>query len=220
MPIQGVTHISTPERVFLYHFTHISNVRGIVRAGCLRCDAHVDRDTELAQDVGEPSVKERRRHLAVPVGPGGVPADYVPFYFAPRSPMLYVITKGKVPHYQEGQGSLVYLVTDLATLKDAGAPYVFSDGNCGSVFTEYFTDDHDLSRVDWEIMTAVWWADTPDDGDRMRRRMAEFLVHQQAPWEAILGLGVRTDDMASRLKSILDELGSHKPVVVKPGWYY
>lgn len=54
--------------------------------------------------------------MPVPVGPKGVPADYVPFSFAPRSPMLYVIDKGGIPEYGEGQDPLVHLVTDVDTI--------------------------------------------------------------------------------------------------------
>lgn len=209
-----------PTRIRLYHFTHIDNLGGIVRAGCLRCDAQVNHGFELLKDVGHPDIKARRRRLSVPIEPGGVPADYVPFYFAPRSPMLYVISKGEVPQYQEGQGPLVYLVTDLRTVQNAGLPYVFSDGNCSSIFTEYFRDDEDLDCIDWEIMGAALWADTPEDGDRMRRRMAELLIHQRVPWNVILGVAVRTEAMASRVRNILAELDTKKPVAVKPRWYY
>jgi hypothetical protein len=44
-----------------------------------------------AGEVGDPQIKERCRNRAVNTGPGGTIGDYVPFYFAPRSPMLYRI---------------------------------------------------------------------------------------------------------------------------------
>ena len=42
----------------------------------------------LTTEVGQPDIKLKRRHRVVPIDPGGVVADYVPFYFAARSPML------------------------------------------------------------------------------------------------------------------------------------
>lgn len=184
------------------------------------CDSHVQPGDHLIQDVGDPDVKARRRTLHVPLHPGGVPADYTPFYFAPRSPMLFKISRGGVQHYSDGQDPLVYLVTDMQVVKDHGLAYVFSDGNCGSAFTEYFSEDSDLDKVDWDIMQEQWWRNTPEDGDRMRRRMAELLVHHKLPCDAVLGFAARNEERTKALREILDEVRWNKPVVVQPGWYY
>jgi hypothetical protein len=55
-------------------------------------------------------------------------ADYVPFYFAPRSPMLYKLHKGGVPNYTNGQDPLVYLVSSAEAVAAGGASFVFSGG--------------------------------------------------------------------------------------------
>jgi hypothetical protein len=55
-------------------------------------------------------------------------ADYVPFYFAPRSPMLYKLHKGGVPNYTNGQDPLVYLVSSAEAVAASGASFVFSGG--------------------------------------------------------------------------------------------
>jgi hypothetical protein len=158
--------------------------------------------------------------MVVPVGPGGAPADYVAFYFAPRSPMLYVIDRGGVPEYQEGQRPLVYLVTDIETIVRMGLGYVFSDGNCASIFTEYFHNLDRLDMVDWALMSAKMWNNTPSDGDRMRRRAAEFLVHKEVPWSAFMGAATMDEDMARQVRAALVGAGSHLPVRVRRDWYY
>lgn len=59
----------------------------------------------------------------------------------------------------------------------------------------YFASDLSQieSVVDWEVMRAQMWANTADDPDRRRRRMAEFLVHHQVPIECFSAIVVRHD---------------------------
>lgn len=134
--------------------------------------------------------------------------------------MLYVIDKGGVPEYQDGQGPLVYLVTDIETIVRTKLPYVFSDGNCASAITEYFDSIGRLDRIDWELMGERIWRNTDVDGDRMRRRAAEFLVHEQVPLSAFLGIGAMSDDMARRAQAVLVRSASQVPVKVRRDWYY
>jgi hypothetical protein len=134
--------------------------------------------------------------------------------------MLYVIDKGKVPEYQEGQRPLVYLVTDIETIVSMGLDYVLSDGNCASAFTEYFGSPDQLDVVDWALMNATMWNNTPADGDRMRRRAAEFLVHKEVPWSAFVGVATMDEDMTRRVQAVLVRVGSHLPVRVRRDWYY
>lgn len=75
---------------WILHFTHLDNVPSIVAAGALACDWQA-RQGSMVAEVGDPSIKEARRRRAVPVPPGGTVGDYVPFYFAPRSPMMFRI---------------------------------------------------------------------------------------------------------------------------------
>lgn len=210
----------TAEQGWLFHFTHVSNLPNILSEQCLVSDTVTRARQCLATEAGDPSIKARRRELVVPVPPGGHPSDYVPFYFAPRSPMLYKISRGGVPSYQGGQQPLVYVVTSVQAVVASGRPYVFSDGNCASAISRYHQDLNQLATtIDWEIMNSVMWADTADDPDRMRRRMAEFLIHEYLPWSAVVGVG--TYDEAGKA-AVLQALGpsSAVPVHVTPRWYY
>jgi hypothetical protein len=191
-----------------------------VGRGALLSDTHVSSEGRLRVEVGDRNVKVRRRSMVVPVGPGRAPADYVPFYFAPRSPMLYVIDRGRVSEYQDGQSPLVYLVTDIETIVRMKLPHVFSDGNCASAFTEYFDRLDRLDMVDWPLMGERIWKNTPTDGDRMRRRAAEFLVHKEVPWSAFIGAATIDEDMARQVRAALVRAGSHLPVRVRRDWYY
>ena len=211
--------MTTPERGLLFHFTHMANLESIVRNG-LSCDAHAQ-DGQLQVEVGNQDIKERRRSRMVPVPPGGVVADYVPFYFAARSPMLYVIWRGQVPTYQAGQEDVVYLVTTIERVAASGIPSVFTDRNATLGYAEFsdYLGEID-SVIDWDLMEAMIWKDQPGDWDRKERRMAEFLVHQRLPWEHVVGIGVLDDVRRARVEVILASLGERTPVRTRRNWYY
>lgn len=116
-------------------------------------------------------------------------ADYVPFYFAPRSPMLFRVAKGGVATYDGDQSDLVYLYSTFERLEELAIPVVVSDRNAAARVAA-FSDDQSEWRapgfVDWDLMQAVWWNNTEEYPDRVERRMAECLVHGRVPWAAIL----------------------------------
>jgi hypothetical protein len=99
---------------------------------------------------------------------------------------------------------------------------VASDGNCAASLTRFSRSIEDLANlVDWPLMTARIWKNVPDDQDRVRRRMAEFLVHREFPLSLILGYAVRTEARKSELEKILRSTGMIDPYVgVRPDWYY
>ena len=81
----------------IYHITHLRNLQNILRDGGLWCD-HIVEERNLAHvSIAYQHIKDRRARKQVPCGPGGTVSDYVPFYFAPRSPMLYVINRRMMP---------------------------------------------------------------------------------------------------------------------------
>jgi len=77
--------------------------------------------------------------------------DYVPFYFAPRSPMLFTISRGNVPTCSN-QEPVVHLVTNIQAVQAAGLPFVFTDGHGIMQLTSFFEDLAQLDHVDWTIM--------------------------------------------------------------------
>jgi hypothetical protein len=175
----------------------------------------------LQVEIGDRSIKAWRRTKKISVGPGGVAADYVPFYFAPRSPMLFKISRRGVEQYREGrQEPLIYLVTAVDMIERLGLPFVFSDGNCAKFITDVFDDLSDLDKVDWPLMKDRYWNDTASDGDRMRRRMAEFLVYDRIPWSAFLGVGTMTEDVAAHVRNIFAGFGLPVDAIVRRDWYY
>jgi hypothetical protein len=213
-----VTHVGERQ---LFHFTHMKNLPDILTQGRLVADSVMQARGGVPMECGDRSVKAERRTRSITVAPYGCPADYVPFYFAPRSPMLYVISRGGVATYQDGQPPLVYLVTTVADVVATGRPYAFSDGNCAAAITRHYRELADMdTAVDWEVIAATYWANTKDDGDRMRRRAAEFLVHDHLPVTAIRHVGTYDHGAAEEVARLLGGHGLEPTVSVRRQWYY
>ncbi len=203
------------------HFTHVTNLTGILAAGCLQADSSVRRGSQLLIEAADLGIKARRRTIPVPFAPYGCVADYVPFYFAPRSPMLYKLWRGGVPGYVDGQDPLIYLVSTVEAVANSGLRYVFSDGNCAAAVTQLACDLTLLdSMVDWELMRSQMWNNTAEDPDRMRRRMAEFLVHGRLPVGCMTRIVVRTEGPKRQVEAMLMACGVRLPVLALPDWYF
>ncbi|HEX5199627.1 MAG TPA: DarT ssDNA thymidine ADP-ribosyltransferase family protein [Actinoplanes sp.] len=77
-----------------------------------------------------------------------------------------------------------------------------------------------VEMVDWRLMEAERWNNTPDDPDRQRRRQAEFLVHRALPLELVRWIGVQSDHRASQVGKILADHPLDRRIIVRPRWYY
>jgi hypothetical protein len=176
--------------------------------------------SNLHISISYDSVQRRRARRHVPYKPYGTVHDYVPFYFAPRSPMLYTIVQGNVHSYSEGQDPLVYLVSTVQAIHEAHLQFVFTDGHCIIEYTNFYDDLADLSQIDWSLMRAHYWANTPDDSDRVRRRQAEFLVYRACPWHLITEIGVINREIKKVVVDSLERSSYKPPVIVRNSWYY
>ena len=179
----------SPHPTPIYHITHVENLAPILLHGCLLAHNAIRQSNVAHRSVAYPSIQDRRAMVSVPCGPGGTLHDYVPFYFAPRCPMLYTINRGNVRGIKNQQ-PIIHLVSTAQTVQAGGQPFVFTDGHGVMVVTEFFDNLADLNRVDWQIMRSPYWGDTRDDPDRKRRRQAEFLVYEGLRWNLISEIGV------------------------------
>ena len=102
--------------------------------------------------IGMTEIKRRRLYeIAVSCHPGTTVGEYVPFYFCPRSIMLYIISMGNHPdiaHYRGGPGPIVHLQVDLeSAVKWANQQkirWAFSDRNAGSYLADFYNSLNDL----------------------------------------------------------------------------
>lgn len=212
--------MSRPNPTLLYHFTHIGHLGSVAAKGLLS-DTHAAESGLITTEIGQPGIKYQRRCRPVPCGAGGMASDYVPFYYATRSPMLYAIRRGRAASYTEGQDPLVYLVTTVEQLLALDLGPVFTDRNAALAITQFTATLGDLDDlVDWDLMRATMWANTPEDPDRRERRMAECLVNRRVPWEAFIKILTISQDRRRQVETILSGFGINIPVRSHPEAYF
>jgi hypothetical protein len=193
----------------------------IINLGGLFSDNENQRQKFLPRIIGYPHIKKRRSVRSVPIPPGGYLGDYVPFYFGPRSPMLYTINQGNVEDYQESQSEIVHLVSDIGTITAKQLDFLFTDRHADLSHTIF---SHDLEQidqlVDFTIMSGSYWNNIKDYPDRKERRQAEFLIHRFCPWDCFFEIGVYNDKIRNKVEAILSGT-THKPLVsIQKSWYY
>jgi hypothetical protein len=205
---------------YIYHITHIQNLPKILDADCLWCDNERKERNVETKGIAYDAIKARRSRRAVPTCQGGFVADYVPFYFASRSPMLYAIHCGKIENYNDGQSSVIHLVSKVELVVENNLPFTFTNGHAEMAVTEFYDNLEDLNKIDWELMISTRWNDTESDMNRKWRRQAEFLVHNHFPLELIAGIGVISEEIKAKIETILSNAGIQISVKVIPNWYY
>lgn len=147
--------MAAPAQPKLYHITHVDNLPAILAAGCLKSDAAMVAEGGPASTIGMSGIKQRRLGLPAKCHSGDSVGAYVPFYFCPRSIMLYLIHCANHPDltYRGGQGPILHLEADLhesvAWAAANGKRWAFSLSNAGAYYTEFRDRLDQLGEVDW-----------------------------------------------------------------------
>lgn len=207
----------------IYHITAIHNLPSIINSRGIMSRNRLHEAKISYTNIAYEHIQDRRANKSVPCGVGGVLHDYVPFYFAPRSPMLCTINRGNV-EISQGQQQILHLVTTAEIISNAGLAYTYTDGHAVMEYSRFYDNIEYLDCfddiIDWEIMKSKYWSNTEDDPDRKRRRQAEFLVDQFFPWNLVTDIGVINSTIQYQVNKLLLK-SVHKPnILVRPDWYY
>ena len=135
----------------IYHIVHVDRLPSIIAAGGLLCDAEIAARGPVGTTIGMNDIKQRRLgELRLSSHPDLHVGGCVPFYFCPRSVMLYVISQAnhRQLSYRGGQGPIVHLEADLRSTvswaEAQGLRWAFTLSNAGA---RYFEDRSDLTTV-------------------------------------------------------------------------
>lgn len=195
------------------HITHINNLQGIISEGCLWSDSERIKNHINSENIGYGHIKERRLKHKVTVSAGGTIGEYVPFNFCPRSVMLYVIYKGH-EDYQGGQDEIIHLISDVDTILSSNPNCFFTDIHADLAFAEQIEDFSRINELDFKKISSKYWQDFKEE------KQAEFLAHNSVSWNCIRQIGVKTPELADKVKKLV-QASHHQPeILVKPEWYY
>ncbi|MEM6645061.1 MAG: DUF4433 domain-containing protein [Bacteroidota bacterium] len=204
----------------VYHITHIDNLSGIIAEGGLWSKARHRQHDVCYNDIAHGSLQIRRGTTKVTAGPGGVLHEYVPFYFAPRSPMLYAIHRGAVSTYQGNQHDIIYLGSLVETIAEEGLAFVFTDIHAVLPIARFFDDVSGFESIDWKLMQEMYWFDSLENPNRKARRQAEFLVHDFCPLHALEGIAVYDRKRLDHVNQLLGLSEVNIPTGLRPQFYY
>lgn len=217
--------MQVPENIKIYHIVHKDRLPSILQSGGLYCDAYVVRNALPGTTIGISDIKEWRLTRFLKSHPDLHVGDCVPFYFCPRSVMLYLFWKNNHLDltYHGGQEPIIHLVADLKKAVDwaenNNRRWAFTTSNAGAKSFDDYNSLDNLHKVDWSAVDASFWA---ADEDIKAKKQAEFLMEEFFPWHLIESIGVRSKHVLTDVEEIINSnLNSYKPEVsVETKFYY
>ncbi len=206
------------KRRLIYRLVHRENVpwllqHGVVSRSYPRQDPHY-------RNIGNLELIDRRAKRQVPIPPGGVLNDYVPFYFCTHSAMLYNIHTNKVEGVSCPQSEVVYLVTSIERLVELRLRFTFTDRHAFVQNACFFSDPENLAKLDWPLLKSRDFRRDPDDPGKLERRQAECLVHEMLPVSALLGIACENDETTVWCAKAVRANGLELPVLTRVEWFF
>lgn len=204
----------------IYHIVHVDRLSSILADGCLLSDAIISQRTNSGSMIGLSNIKARRLIKPLNSYPDLHVGDCVPFYFCPRSVMLYLIhCRNYELAYQGGQEPIIHLQADFnqviawASSQNPPVRWAFTSSNAGSYYFEDFNNVTDLNQINWEAVQARNWQGQKEG------KQAEFLLEKAFPWHLIEHIGVHPNHYTQVVNALQGQ--QHRPqVTIEPTWYY
>lgn len=211
--------MAVPAQPKIYHICHVDRLPSIIASAGLLSDAVLLNQALPGTVIGMNHIKQRRLQLELNSHPGLHVGECVPFYFCPRSVMLFLISRGHQDlAYNGGQGPIVHLQADLhATVQWANAQarrWAFTLSNAGSNYFEDRADLAQLNEINWDAVAARLWHQCKEP------KQAEFLLEQSFPWHLVERIGVQSRQIYTQVANALPAQGHRPTVELRPEWYY
>lgn len=219
--------MTVPENPKIYHILHIDRLSSVIEEGFLWCDTKISSNKHKGSTIGMQHIKDRRLNKLLTTHKDLHVGDCVPFYFCPRSVMLFIIHKGNHPQmtYNGGQEPIIHLEGDLYKTVEWAAQqnrrWVFTLSNAGSSYFEDRNNVDQLTEINWGAVETYQWNGT-ENAMIKDQKQSEFLIEYSFPWENVERIGVHSETILQNVMATIAKSNSrYKPSVeIKPEWYY
>lgn len=211
----------------IFHMTAIDNLPNIFASGGLLAKNMLSASEVNYTNVAYEGIQDMRHRITLPNGNNL--HDYVPFHFAPRSPMLFAIADGIIGNCTTKQEDMIYFVSYAEQFTNNN--FVFCDHHpIMQPQVTWYDDLSQLDQLDWDIFFeppllgeyAKIWQDRPENvrwANRKSKRMAEFLIYQKVDLADIIGFAVINEEMKQKLDFLCKKYGIDLPIIIRREWY-
>ncbi len=204
-----------PAIKYAFRMVHIDNIPHVNRYGFVHKNSPVAEPNYVA--IGDQSVILVRETKSIQGG--DVIGSYIPFYFGPRSPMLYVVQHGYNGVKQYAPQDLVYCVVLLCDIVESQIDCVFTDGHALNVLTHTYSKEslpHINEIICYSDVYTQYW-NKEEDRDLKRRKEAELLLKDELPPAYIKGYVVYDEQAKQKLVRFGIEPSR---IIVKKEYYF
>ena len=203
---------------YIYRITHYKNLPFILENGLYAPNSEI-KDQDFTP-IGFPTLIASRTEKEIPLPPAGTLADYIPFYFTVKSPMLFVINQANDPEViKTPQHEIIYLVTTLQKLQKYNCKFVFTDRHAKLAYAKFYNDINDINKLNWDIINSQQWG-RQYGNERIEIKSAECLVHKFIPFEAFLGIACKTQNIFDLINNELLKKNKNIVVKIKENYYF
>ncbi len=212
--------IINKNRNFCYRICHINNLSHILQNGL--CTKHHPQASKDFISIGNPDIIDVRDDTLVKIDGYGNIGEYVPFYFTPKSMMLFnIITGYRAPVVPKlNKEEIIVFRSEIIELSKLDR-FFFTDGQANvTSITKHYNNLKKISNIDWDIIHNSDFKKVAADTDKQRRYQAEFLVYHHVPISCIESISVYNDKAATFVKKELAKTDIIKTVRVVKEYFF
>lgn len=200
---------------YAYQFTMLDNLDSIIEHGLLSTNIKKERNI-IHKDISEQGIQDRRSTMLVPCSDNKVVHDYIPFYFAKRTPMqLGVINSKNIDQYL-----LIFFAIPIEVIDNLEG-VIFTDASANTdIPPKFFNKDNSasLESLNWDIIDNNKWKQDTDH--KRHQKMAELLIPNVLDTLNIDHIIVWNQSVKEYIQKLFETKGKTPPKIMFNNYHY